>query len=258
MSTIEKITPDTISVDRQVQRAADEGRIRSIAENFRPDAFGVPTVSRRDNRATIVLDGQHRIKAAQLAGLGAQPFEMLVYEGLTIEQEAEMFRLLNNTRPLTPIDRFRIALVEKDPESVAINDIVEHNGYTTVPGLTGSCTAVTTLRAIYRRDAGDTLNRTLRVCTSTWDTHKQATHQAVLNALSMMLFRYGSTVDLARLSKKLREHRDGSTPTDLLGSMRSLAEANGTTPANAGAGKLVTIYNSHLDAQSSQRLGAWK
>lgn len=257
-SRIEKLTPAEVTVDRTVQRVLDQNRVTSIAGNLRLDSIGVPTVSRRNTSATIVLDGQHRLEALRVAGYGDRPMDMTVFTDLSIEEEAELFRLLNNTKQLTALVKFRLALVERDPETININDIVERNGYSTVGGTQNSCVAVSTLRAIYHRDQGDTLHRTLAVCQRAWGPHKHATHQTILQALAAMLFRYGSTVSLERLADKLRTDRDASSPTDLLGTIRSLADANGTTTTSAGGGKLVTIYNRHYDKNSVHRLVDWK
>lgn len=258
MSRIEKITPGSVSVDRLVQRALDQRRVNAMAAGLRLDSIGVPTVSRRGTGAIIVLDGQHRLEALKAAGYADRPIEMTVFNDLTVEEEAELFRLFNNTKSLTALDRFRIALVERDPETVNIDAIVRRNGYVTTAGANNSCVAVTTLRAIYHRDQGDTLNRALNVCQRAWGTHKHATHQTVLSALAAMLFRYGTTVQLERLADKIRVHRDASSPTDFLGSVRSLADANGSSAASAGGGKLVTIYNKNFDGNSVHRLPDWR
>lgn len=257
-SHIEQIAPEKVSVDQTVQRTLDGRRANGIVGALRRDAIGVPTISRRTGGALIVLDGQHRLEALRIAGYGSEPIDMKVFDGLAVEEEAELFRLLNNTKSLTALDKFRIALVERDPETVNINDIVVTNGYVTTAGASNSCVAVATLRAIYHRDQGDTLHRTLSVCQMAWGTRKHATHQTILGALAAMLFRYGNTVELERLADKLRSHRDASNPTVFLGNVVSLAQANGSSTASAGGGKLVTIYNAHFDASSQRRLADWR
>lgn len=257
-SKIERLTPSDITVDRTVQRPLDQNRVANIVGSLRLDALGVPTVSRRLDGSNIVVDGQHRFEALKIKGFGDRPMDVTVFEGLALQDEAALFLFLNNTRSLTALQKFRVALVQEEPEAVNIDAIVKRNGYVTTGGAAGSCVAVATLRAIYRRDGGDTLHRTLTVCQRTWGAQKHATHQTILSALAAMLFRYGSTVSLERLSDKLRASRDGSNPTDFLGTTLSLAHANGTTPTLAGGGKLVTAYNSHLDLTSTQRLADWK
>ena len=79
-----------------------------------------------------------------------------------------------------------------------------------------------------------------------------------MGALALVLFRYGSTVSVDRLADKLKSDRDGSNPTAFLGTIRALAEAAGASPMDAGAGKLITIYNRHFPADSTYRLRDWK
>lgn len=257
MSNIEKLTPGQISTDRRVQRALDQHRVQAIVEKLNLDTIGVPVVSRRDTGALVVVDGQHRLDALRAAGYAERPMDMLVFDGLTLSKEAELFRLFNNTKNLTTLDRFRIALVEEDPETLAIDAIVRRNGYVTSSGSANSAIAVTTMRAIYKRDLGDTLNRALTVCNYAWGHRKHATHQTTLNALALMLFRYGTRVNLARLSDKIKVKGESANPTDFLGTIRALADATGRKPAEAGAGKLVTIYNRNLDQNSELRLPEW-
>ena len=256
--SIEDLAPERVTIDPTVERNLDQRRVAKIAAELRIDAIGVPTVSRRVGGAHIVLDGMHRFAALTVAGLGDVPVPVAVYTGLTLEQEAELFRLLNNTKGLSAADKFRIALVEGDPESQAIDAIVSKNGYTTRAGAPNSAIAVTAMAHIYRRDQGDTLNRTLAVASGAWGHRKHAANQTVLNALAAMLFRYGHTVNLARLAEKLKMDRDGANPSGFLGVMRSLADVAGTTPSDAGAGKLVTIYNRNYHTDSENRLADWK
>lgn len=257
MSEIELIKPEQVTVDITVQRILDQRRSGGIAGKLRRDAIGVPIVSHRAGGGYFVVDGQHRLEALRVAGFGDQPIRMNVFKGLTIEEEAELFRLFNATKALSAIDRFRIGLVERDPKLLAINDIVERNGYTTKPGSQNSAIAVVSMRVIYDRDQGDTLNRTLAVCSHAWGQRKHATHQTNLSALARMLFRYGNTVKLERLADKMQQDKDGNNPTAFLGHIAALADATGTTPANAGAGKLVTIYNRNFDKDSLNRLPDW-
>jgi hypothetical protein len=255
--TIEEIQPNKVTVDLTVERLLDQRRVAAIAADLHPEAIGLPAISRRGS-ALIVIDGQHRLEALKVNELGDVPLPCAVYDGLTLEQEAELFRLLNATKALSAIDKFRISLVEKNPTSLAIDAIVERNGYVTRPGSPNSCIAVTTLRHIWSRDQGDTLNRSLSVASATWGHRKHATHQTILQALASMLFRYGNTVNLTRLADKIRTERDAANPTQFLGTMRALADTTGTTPSDAGAGKLVTIYNRNYPEDSTNRLANWK
>jgi hypothetical protein len=257
-SKIEKLAPREIVADLTVQRMLDQRRANAIAGSLRLDAIGVPVVSRREDGGLFVIDGQHRLEALRIAEHGDRLIEMTVYTGLTIEQEAELFRLFNNTKGLDPLTRFRIALVEKDPETMNIDAIVTRNGYVTVAGKPNSCIAVKTLRGVYHLDGGDTLSRTLAVCEFTWGSQQNATHQIILGALAKMLFRYGHTVNLTRLSDKLRQDPHTARPGAFVGAVRSLAEVNGVPNADAGGGKLVTVYNKNYSDDSPNRLAPWR
>jgi len=257
-SRIEKLAPRDVVADLNVQRLLDQRRANAIAGSLRLDAIGVPVVSRREDGGLFVIDGQHRLEALRIADLGERFIEMAVYTGLTIQQEAELFRLYNNTKGLDPLTKFRIALVERDPETLNIDAIVARNGYVTVAGKPNSCIAVKTLRGIYHRDLGDTLSRTLTVCQFTWGSQQNATHQTILGALANMLFRNGHTVNLDRLAQKLQQDPHAAKPGALVGAIKSLADATGRKNADAGAGKIVTIYNKNFSEDSPNRLPNWQ
>ena len=60
---------DSLSVDYTYQREirpTSEGRIRRIADDFAPISAGFLTVNVRENGGgTYIMDGQHRMEAAQ-------------------------------------------------------------------------------------------------------------------------------------------------------------------------------------------------
>jgi len=259
MRTIASITAAQVQVDPTVQRTLDPKRVAAIVAKLNTDALGLPLVSQREDEPQyFVIDGQHRFAALIAADLADYPVEVGLFTGLTIEQEAELFRIHNATKALSSVDKFRISLVEGDKESRAIDAIVIKNGYTTKPGSASSCTAVATLRAIYRRDTGAALDRALVVIAETWGARRYATHEHNLRALANLFTRYGGAIDVGRLVTKMRSDGDSADPELFVGHLRSLGQASGTNPADAGAGKLVTIYNKSYQEKNPNRLPAWR
>lgn len=135
-----EIVPITnLIVDRVYQRRKT-GLIAEIAADFRPFLVGTLAVSARkeagrgDTRRVTegaVFDGQQRLEGSKLSkNPRAKALPCIVYSGLSQQQEAELFELMQlKRRNMTSYDRFRASLVAKREESLTINAILESVGY---------------------------------------------------------------------------------------------------------------------------------
>lgn len=130
---------ESLIVDRAYQRRKT-GLIAEIGNDFRPFLVGTLAVSARkesgrgDQRKVTqgaVFDGQQRLEGAKLSeNPRAQALPCIVYSGLSQQQEAELFELMQlKRRNMTSYDRFRASLVAKREESLTINAVLEAAGY---------------------------------------------------------------------------------------------------------------------------------
>ena len=109
------LAKDTLETDDSIEEAE---RGFFDMRKFRP-----LDVSKRANGMYAALDGGGRWLMAQLMGLKTVP--CMVHEGLTREEEAELFSEFDSeTYKLRSIDRFVAYLSALDPMAVAINDAV--------------------------------------------------------------------------------------------------------------------------------------
>jgi len=129
MSKFRRIKPDDIKIDPRYQRDLDDRRALRMAEALDPDRVGVPLLSERSNGDLYAVDGQHRVVAHQIAGVGHKVILCEVMQGLTRTDEARLFieRNTGSTR-VRPLDLFRARVEAKEPEALEILDIVEHAG----------------------------------------------------------------------------------------------------------------------------------
>lgn len=127
-SEFEVVDLDTLQVDRaSYQRGLSASRVKQIADEYDIAAAGLITLNRRSNGLLWVVDGQHRAAGAKRAGES----EILaqVFHGLSIQQEARLFRIKNSQLgPVSALATFRSALVEGQEEAVTVNSIIESFG----------------------------------------------------------------------------------------------------------------------------------
>lgn len=110
-----------LEVDRTYQRALRPRRAQSIAEHFNPEALGRFHVSRRADGKHYLIDGQHRQAGMKLIDWwDGYTVPCIVYTGLTVEQEADLYHLLNDEMALSSKDDFKARVVAGDGEATAI------------------------------------------------------------------------------------------------------------------------------------------
>lgn len=142
-------------VCERAQRALKPARVEQILASLDLDAFGEPVVSHREGRYYIV-DGQHRTKAlAQFLGEGWEQNTILckVFEQLTEQDEARLFRQLNTVLGTTAYDKFKVGITAGYEEETRIKAIVEAAGLHVSRSrkeTTGAVSAISALRSAYR------------------------------------------------------------------------------------------------------------
>ena len=252
-----------IEVDRRYQRARKEKWIKRISENIDLDALGVPHVSERSNGRYFAIDGQQRMAALKLRPDVKQHVRCKLYAGLTVAEEAELFRLLNDDTGLRYIDRFRPRLVEGDPDAVAIGDIVCKCGFRIGEGtVPGAITAVQALEQVYlgwraRTRGGkhpDALRWTLETIREAWGTDPAGLRGEIIKSLGLIFLRDGISVDRRNLVKKLALAAGGAMT--IVGRARGILNGRpGSRIADATAEVIVNLYNK---GRRSNKIEDWR
>lgn len=252
--TIQRFRPSDITVDQRVQRTLDLTRVENIVKHFDDEAVGVLTVSLRPDGVLVCLDGQHRAKALEDLGLGDTERDMVTYEGLTLADEARLFRLLNNTKKPNVIDLFGIAVTEGKPEELAVKALVERHGYVISNGHRNTVMAVKTLLRLWGYDDGKTLDRVFFVITGTWGVNRDAAHTAILGGLGALLHRHGDAMNISKFIDKMKSSERTADVVSLVGMARANARANSKSVPDAMATVMLGVYNTSL---KQNRLPDW-
>lgn len=241
-----------LTVDPKVQRGLKKARVAKMAADFRPEALGVLTTSARSDGMIHIIDGQHRYETAKTVDYtGKIPTKE--YVGLTLDQEAALFRLLNATEKVGPIDQFLVACVEGRPESVALARYLAENGWSVAStSRRGGLSAIRSLERVYSISPVAAA-RTIAVLTTAYGHEPDAVQGSMLEGLGRMLAKYGDDVDLNDLSKRLAASPGGVNA--LLGHARGLKISRTGNLSAQVAHCIVDIYNK---SRRTTKLPAWQ
>lgn len=241
-------------VDSRYQRPLNQRRVRAIAAEFDPDAIGMLYVSIRSDNTKVVLDGQHRKASLIAMGWGDQMVPCFAYRNLTLEDEARIFRIMNENRARpTSIDLFRTKIAEKDPQALDLQAILGANGLRIgYASDAGWFRAISAAQKVYSTSGRDSFRKVIEVIHGSWPSYADpwACSSDMVLGLGLLLAEYESSVDLARLVSKL----SSETPSNLIGKAKSLrANLGGSVPTNVAI-TLIVVYNKGVRTRRLQDL----
>lgn len=254
---IKKVKANDTSVDITVQRDLDMRRVRQMASELRLEAIGTLCVSKRDGGDLVVIDGGHRRAALIEAGEGETPVNAEVYSGLTLADEAALFRYRNNTQKVGYLDRFRVRLIEGEEVAVAIEALAKKHGWAVIADPTSNdpvLLSVKKLEQLYGLEE-DVADLTLGVVTRAWGYIYDAVDYRVLDGLFRFLKRYWKDVDVDDLVIKLGSYPGG--PEALITRGQGLRESIVTSQGMAVAELITEAYNKGKK-HGGKRLPAWR
>lgn len=242
------LDPRILHCDPSYQRGVTNARdVRKMVESYNDDLWVVIVVSHRKDGSYWVIDGWHRTLAAK--ELGLETVECKVYEGLTIQEEAELFWQLDTKRKgLTGDDIFRGRLTAGDPIAVEIYAKLQEIGYNVAfsghspSGFRAWKTAI----RLYERWGMPLLSKALRVLHRAWPEHENSAAATLLEGMVVFLHTYPE-ISEAELVRALR----WTTPQLVITSSRELSRSLSWATQKATAQAILSAYNYR---RSSRRL----
>jgi hypothetical protein len=253
-STVEWVSVDTVELNHpDLQRSHDEGHSRRIAASFDPDALGKPLVvafpRRGGHEHLVAIDGQHRLRAVQLALGAGQLVECEVVRGVSVAHAAKLFTLRNTFKRPSALDVFLKSVIAGEEESKAINAIVESFGLKVHSGnVDNYVNCVAALQRIYRGDGSRTngkhdvaLKRTLGTALKAWGRTATSFQGNILHGLGLLILKHGDVIEYDVLEHKLAAFPKG--PIGLLGKAKGSKETMGGSLPNNVAATVVREYN---------------
>jgi hypothetical protein len=154
----------------------------------------------------VVLDGQHRARAAQLAFGDDVDLPVDLYHVQRISTEADVFQAVNTTRvQLAAGGAFRARVVANDEIATGVLDILRQFGLRPLePGeprsTPGTVSAIRTLEAAYVRGGPHSVRETLRYVRAIWGLSEETLRDWVLAGMWQFIVTYQD-------HDNFREHR---------------------------------------------------
>lgn len=201
---IEKVKLAELDLHPKFQRPLEEARVLEYQQNLTETLFGVPEVAVMADGTKAVIDGQHRVAAALLAGW--EFAEVRVHYGKTYEEIVAAYRQMNNRRKrLEKVDDFHAAIEQRDPDALAIKSMVEAAGFKVGRGGSGTrIMAVGELYGMYRRNES-LITEALVICREAWsewlDDKNRLTAELIGGVHTVLHFH--SDIDRRRLKNVL-------------------------------------------------------
>ena len=240
-----------IHINPRAQREFNAPWAAEILANWDLDKFQVPTVNIRDGKVWMV-DGQHGTWGyRKWSGDDEdQQIQVWAHEGLTEEQEAELFLSLNHKKNVGPLAKFRAAVTAGRPVETDIDRIVRAQGcFVTAQKMSGAIRAVAALSHIYQAQGAATLARTIATIRDAYGD--EGYEKDILRGVALVIDRY-SDMDHDRLLDRLRKSQGGSK--GLLNRANVLRAMYGTEKAQCVAAAVVDTYN---QGRGGRKVATW-
>lgn len=255
-TTFEEVPLELLTVDMSYQRTPGVARIRKITGKFDPNKLGAIQASKRKDGKYYVIDGWHRVTACREVNYD-KPLNVIVYHGLTPEQEAFYFRGLNDSKNVSAIDRFRARVRQGDDvPATKINNILTEMGLPL--GGSGGITAIGAVERVFdgsglRIKGGhyeDELRVTFGVIADAYGLDAKAFKSDLIGGVGYLINKFPKSTDPARLSRVLSE----KSPQQISGGARAFRDGGASTTDEAVAYMLHGMYNKGL---RSNKLPVW-
>lgn len=231
--------------DHRYQRDVDMARVQAMAAEFDPDAINQITVSERPGGRFAVLDGFHRVELMRYLGWADQKMPAFIYQGLTLAEEAALFRKLNaDRRQPSRLVLFKSAVTAGDPDAVAMNEIFIRLGLSPSSGPGArNIRSLGKAEKIVKLAGPQVLEMTLTVMLGAWDGNDDALNGDLLSGIALLI--YSTSVDPKHLRERLSDH----TPGMVLNKAKVTKDVNSELTLPAAVATVVTsFYNSRLRA----------
>jgi hypothetical protein len=240
-----KVKPNDLIVDSSYQREINKIKVANIIKNYNPNAIGVVTLSIRENGDLYIIDGQHRVEALKQLGFGSNDINAIVFFDLTIQDEAQLFVIMNESRTKPKkSDLYKASIKSGDNDLIELNNMLNRNNVT-VGDKPGDCIirAIGTLHKVNNKLGIINLEKVVKVLISANGNNSTSFQAEYITAVSTIIVKY-KNLDMDRLAlaiKKLGEPSLAIHKSHMIAS-----DSKSVTKSLTLSAMIIDMYNSYL------------
>ena len=201
----DRLAIKNLKTDMSYQSPVKETQVKKIVKEFDPKKLHTIVVSRRNNGMFYVIDGQHRVEA--LKRVGILWVEAVIYDHLTIEDEAEMYLGINDRPTKSPNSKGKSALRFNDPEAVEIDKAVTNVGlqidYDKQNNAVGYINAYQALKTVNKKHGSIHLEIVLTVIRKAFGSESRNFQGFIIQGFSKFIETYKNEINLTELVSRL-------------------------------------------------------
>lgn len=238
-----------LKVDHSYQKPLNNRHARNIAKNFNPIGVNQIHVSLREDGDYYVFDGQHRLEAYKI--LGKEMISAIIYEGLTIEEEAMGYDLYNTIKTQTALDKEKALIVAKDEGALKRKEIVESLGLEIDyynEAHPHKIKAVGAMKRVFEKGEPEDLKDILYILKESYGTTSKAYQATIINGLFEFIKQYRLKYEMDWLINRLKRFGLNELMTEHF----TFQRAYNSTKAEAIKLTIVKFYN--YNKQKDNRL----
>ena len=196
----EVVLREELIVDHRYQRKLTDF-VNKVRREWNPALVGTLIVSERPDGEKAIIDGQTRWEGSE-GHVDSLP--CLIYEGLTMAEEAELFAdLQTKRRGMRTYDRFRAQLQAGKEPAPTIARIAQANGYDLDVEETGqTLRAIAALEKVLSDADEEHLEDVLRTIAAAWGPTYEAASAQMIRGVSRFILNQ-ERIDLERLVERL-------------------------------------------------------
>ncbi|MDW4106537.1 ParB/Srx family N-terminal domain-containing protein [Staphylococcus saprophyticus] len=198
---------NNLKTDMSYQSPVKDSQVKKIIKNFDHQKLHTIVVNKREDGSLYIIDGQHRVEA--LKELGIPLIEATIHEGLTVEEEAEMYYGINDRPAKSPNSKGKSSLKFGDANAVEIDEVVTRVGlkvdYDKKLKTEGYITAYAALQSIHKKHGPDLLEITLGIIKRAYGAERRNYQAFIMKGFADFVSTYEGKLDTNHLINRLAD-----------------------------------------------------
>lgn len=204
---------ERLDVDPAYQRSLDtpggKRLVQKIVDNFRWASFQATLATPGEAERWLIIDGQHRVRAARLIGLGLVP-AVVIHDASPAEQAAAFVGANRDRVPVSAQALFHARLIAGDPEALTLRRLCDAAGIELlrynqamrqVPA--GKTPAVSRLLVLLRTHGEAITGEAIKIVGECYGKQPGALRSIVFESAARFLADKGTPVELAAGLRRL-------------------------------------------------------